>query len=1558
MPLIDALSRRGMVLTRYRVAILAAVVGVSLSLASYFLVAALNRQLALRGFISEAQQTQEQLQHPLNDYPNAARSLAQFFSISDESISFEQFNAFTEILKAQYPSIPAFVWSPRVLGSERAAFEAKARATVRPDYQIVDNAFSGHPTRAGDRDEYFPSFYATLESGYTQFFGYDASHDPRMAPLYQRAIATGRQQMFGPTPVIHVGSQTPAGYLVITPVFRWDRPHNSPAERAASLQGFVLAVIRVQEAVAQAVANLGSTTNLGLYLFDPAGRIDNRLLYWHSPPGGSGQTPTESALLAGPHVATTIAISERKLGLIVVPPGPLDGGLLDATALAALATGLTFTAMVVFYALVSVRRRLELERLAKDLGTASGKLGFSNTLLTAATETSPDGILVVDGNQHVVLVNHQFVDMMRVPVEVARTRDDAKMLGWVTSQVKDETKFVEQVKYLYEHPALTSHDTVAMKDGRILERDTAPLAASDGRYLGRIWFFREISARVQAEIAREYRGELLHQLAAAAAELLETNNLEVSVPKAIEIVGKAAGAHRVLVIEAQEPRPGRPPFALRFAWNSPDAPIRVDQDTLNQDLDFSDPAFRAFFEPLLEGKPVRATRTEPGGARQLIERLQIASMAIVPVMVDGKYWGQIGFDDCRLERDWGALELDILATLADLVGASVARARHLDELAAADAIIERSPVILYRLGAKPPFPITYVSRNVVQLGYTAAEFLRSPGQFVKLFDAEDFAAVGGHLAQLSQHWESGPPSLWHLRKADGTHRWYENQLHPIFDASGTLTAIEGISVDVDERVNTEAELRRYNSLLDAVTQSVATLLTKSTVAEAVAIALAYIGKSTGEHRILIFQCPKQYDGRYFDLRFAWSKTDEPVRTFDQIIGGEAAPDLMKWFAPLGDGKALIATLETAPESLKRIMRFNETTSLLLVPIFVDGTWWGHVSIEGHAVPRIWQEPEIALFRTLANLIGASIAREQYLEALANADRIVDNSNTILFRGRPQQPMPLDYISQNLRRYGYEAAKFLAAPLLYLDYIHPDDRQALAEAQRRAASESAQAGTVEFRFKTLDGDYRWIESRYNPIRDSSGHLTEVEGVLVDITERKKSEETIATLARTDALTGLANRRTFLERLDQAVAATKRGARQFAVLSLDLDHFKEVNDTLGHPTGDLLLQAIAERLRKVVRETDLVARFGGDEFMILQADVDDPAAAGALAEKIRATVAVPLPIEGNKLQMTASIGIAAFSPEIGDGPGMIEQADVALYRAKEEGRDRYRFHSDEMNTDVRDRMAMIEDLHSALARREFELHYQPLVELDSGRIVGMEALVRWNHPRRGRLLPAAFLPAAERAGLMVPLGSWVLDEACRQLQSWRAAGIALPSMTINLSSGQLKSGDQLIREIGEALAKYGIAPDSIEFDVLETTLAGLTPAQAAALDAMSKLGVRIAIDDFGSELSSLGYVQKFHIAHLKIGRAIVQTAGQDVGRAAAVRAIVDFANDLGVGVVAEGVETRDQRATLLALEPHATAQGFLFSKPLAAAAATAALRAKVAACTDREAELETLPGRGAR
>ena len=491
------------------------------------------------------------------------------------------------------------------------------------------------------------------------------------------------------------------------------------------------------------------------------------------------------------------------------------------------------------------------------------------------------------------------------------------------------------------------------------------------------------------------------------------------------------------------------------------------------------------------------------------------------------------------------------------------------------------------------------------------------------------------------------------------------------------------------------------------------------------------------------------------------------------------------------------------------------------------------------------------------------------------------------------------------------------------------------------SRDGQSEKFEIRLRCADGGYRWVSVETNPIRDASGRLVEIEGILVDVTEHKEAEATIAVLARTDALTGLANRRTFLERLDQAFAATRRGASAFAVLSLDLDHFKEINDTLGHPAGDLLLCAIAEHLKNIVRQTDMVARFGGDEFMVLQTDMGEPAAAGALAEKIRKSIAIPVVLAGNALHTTASIGISISSPEIDSAETMIAQADVALYRAKDEGRDRYRFHSDEMNAEVRERLAMTEDLRTAVTNEELELDYQPMVELSTGRVLGMEALVRWNRPDYGRLMPASFLPTAERTGTILQLGRWVLRQACGQMQAWRSAGITPPVMTVNLSLGQMKAGDGLVQDVTAILSEFGVAPASLEFDVTEATLAGLTPAQSGVLEKLRDLGIHIALDDFGSMVSSLNCLRKHRLDHVKISLPCVQDATTDRRSAATISAIVGLARALDIGVIAEGVETSDQRALLMSIAPCMAAQGFFFSKPLTVQDATEVLRRRIIA-----------------
>ena len=336
--------------------------------------------------------------------------------------------------------------------------------------------------------------------------------------------------------------------------------------------------------------------------------------------------------------------------------------------------------------------------------------------------------------------------------------------------------------------------------------------------------------------------------------------------------------------------------------------------------------------------------------------------------------------------------------------------------------------------------------------------------------------------------------------------------------------------------------------------------------------------------------------------------------------------------------------------------------------------------------------------------------------------------------------------------------------------------------------------------------------------------------------------VSDLAQTDPVTSLANRRAFVERLRNAFASCRRGAKPFAVLYFDLDHFKDVNDTLGHASGDELLRQVAARVKGEVRENDLIARFGGDEFAILQSDVENLEAAGALAAKIKKILAEPYVVEGNEVHISASIGISRYTSEISGPDALMIQADLALYRAKEEGRNCYRFHSDDLDRQVQERVVIAVELRGAIERNELELYYQPQVELRSGRIVGMEALLRWNHPQRGQISPAVFIPIAERSGQIQVLGQWVLDAACRQLRQWRDAGIAPELVGVNFSALHFKGAAEIDREISATLDKWSVPPAMIEIELTESVLMDITQQHAARLQQLRQLGVRIALDDF--------------------------------------------------------------------------------------------------------------------
>jgi diguanylate cyclase (GGDEF)-like protein len=429
--------------------------------------------------------------------------------------------------------------------------------------------------------------------------------------------------------------------------------------------------------------------------------------------------------------------------------------------------------------------------------------------------------------------------------------------------------------------------------------------------------------------------------------------------------------------------------------------------------------------------------------------------------------------------------------------------------------------------------------------------------------------------------------------------------------------------------------------------------------------------------------------------------------------------------------------------------------------------------------------------------------------------------------------------------------------------------------------------------------------------------------------------VEVLALTDPLTTLANRRAFLERLTTAFATSRRNASPFAVLFVDLDNFKDINDTLGHAIGDALLRQVAQRLRNTVRPIDVVARFGGDEFAILQADASDPVAAATLAARVVTCLAAPFEIEGHEVRITASIGISPYSGDVAGPAAMMMQADLALYRAKGDGRNCFRFHTGQLDQEVHLRVTLAEELRLAIGGTELELYYQPLVEINSGRIVGLETLVRWNHPTRGLIMPSIFIPIAERTGAIVPLGHWVLDEGCRQLKRWRDQGIAPELLAVNVSGVEFKRASDLALEIAATLARWDIEPGSIEVELTETVLMEITQKHGDAFERLRKLGVRIAIDDFGTGYSSLKYLTIYPVNRLKVAQELVFGVTTDSRNATVVRAAIRLAKELGIEVIAEGVETEAQ-ANFLLSAGCAYAQGYYFSRPVNAERATELLQ----------------------
>jgi diguanylate cyclase (GGDEF)-like protein/PAS domain S-box-containing protein len=755
------------------------------------------------------------------------------------------------------------------------------------------------------------------------------------------------------------------------------------------------------------------------------------------------------------------------------------------------------------------------------------------------------------------------------------------------------------------------------------------------------------------------------------------------------------------------------------------------------------------------------------------------------------------------------------------------------------------------------------------LGYAPGELLGMDGR--KYLDAENAGKLNRLFDWISS---GGAPSGtvdWEVICKDGRRRAVEGSVSPVRNGEGEIAGFRGILRDVSERKASEDVMRRQWAAIETSMDGMA-IIDEDGLFEYVNDAIALMHGHTSRAALL---------GQPWKVLYAG---DELSR-----VGSEIIP------------------------ALNRSGRWHGET----IGTRLDGTTFP----QEVSVDRLGDGGLTIVVRDVTERYESGRALRESEERYALAAR---GANDGLWDWNLQTG-EMYYSPRWKAMLGYADDEVGTSPEEWLSRVHPDDIEIL---QAKIAAHHAGANPQfesEHRLRHQDGRYRWVLCRGSSLKDDTGAVHRMAGSLSDTTDRKHIEQRLHHDAFHDALTGLPNRSLFLDRLGHALTrVNRRGDYIFAVLFLDLDRFKVVNDSLGHALGDELLVAIAHRLEDCVRPDDTVARLGGDEFVILLDGVQDVDEATTIADRIHEALAIPVRLADHEVVTSASIGIAASSRMYERPDQVLRDADLAMYRAKTLGKSRHEVFDSEMHRHMLVRLELETELRTVVERDELKVHYQPIVSLDDGGIVAFEALVRWEHPERGLIMPDVFMPIAEETGLVVPIGQWVLEEACRQMQEWLPS---LPSdrlvcMQVNLSGRQFRQRD-LVDRVRATLERTGLDPHRLGLEIGESAVMDNAAAAADMLEHLRSLNVRLQIDDFGTGYSSLSYLHRFPIDMLKIDRSFVRTMGGDGTSMEIVRSFITLAHELGMEVIAEGVETADEVTRLRELGCQ-HAQGFYFCK----------------------------------
>ncbi len=719
-------------------------------------------------------------------------------------------------------------------------------------------------------------------------------------------------------------------------------------------------------------------------------------------------------------------------------------------------------------------------------------------------------------------------------------------------------------------------------------------------------------------------------------------------------------------------------------------------------------------------------------------------------------------------------------------------------------------------------------------------------------------------------------------------------------------------------------LREREILLDLSANLAAGLLSQRDPVAAIEGALAELGNGTGVDRVYLFEMRDDAAGRrsLADQIFEWVGAGiEPQIDNPQLQGLALADIFPRFFAALAAGDGISGDIESFGAAERAVLDPQGILSILIVPVMLEGEFWGFLGFDSVRSKRIWSRVDMGVLKVVAATLGAAVQRRRAEDELRLAASVFEATrDAIVIADRDGNMISVNQAM--LATSGYSRQEIIGQPWTLL--VDADEAAHLVDTVERALRETDHwRGECSGRRKSGAAYPQWVS--VNAITDARGQASRYVVVATDISQIKATEARLDFLAHHDALTDLPNRRRAQRVLQQAVERARHRGGRLATLFVDIDRFKGVNDSLGHPLGDELLMQAVQRLRARLRGEDLLARFGGDEFLVVLEGLNDGTQAMAVAQDLCQRMRDRFVLSSGEVFVAASIGICLYPDHAGDAESLVQRADVAMYAAKQAGRDQVRVYSDDMGASARDALALEGGIRRALDDGGLRLYYQPRIELATGAVTGAEALLRIDDGRGGLLPTAAAIALAERIGLIVPIGRWVLDEACHQARAWQAKGFPALPVAVNVSARQFYS-DDLLNTVDEVLTETGVAPSTLEIELTESVLMDRPEDAGRVLRSLRDRGVGLALDDFGSGYSSLSYLMRFPVDRLKIDHEFVADLPHNPRAAAIAGAIVDLAHRLKLRVVAEGVETVEQKDFLRA-QGVDDAQGYLFSAALA-------------------------------